>query len=178
MLLEFDGKTPHIGNNVFIAPTAVLIGDVEIGDNSSIWFNAVIRADFGPIRIGASCSIQDNVTIHAFGNLPTLIADRVTVGHNAVLEGCQIGEETVIGMQAAILPHARVGRRVMIAAGSVLTEGFETPDGVLVAGVPATVKKELGGASLDWIGRAARDYCALQARYRAQGIGQPAENND
>ncbi|MGH2369412.1 MAG: gamma carbonic anhydrase family protein, partial [Chloroflexota bacterium] len=84
----------------------------------------------------------------------------------------------VIGIQAAIMPGARVGRRVMVAAGSVLTERFETPDGVLVAGVPAMVKKELGGASLDWIGRAASDYMALQARYRARGIGLPPENDD
>ena len=108
MLLAFDGKKPRLGKDVFIAPTAVLIGDVEIGDNTSIWFNTVIRADFGPVRIGANCSIQDNVTIHVFSNLPTIIGDGVTVGHNAVLEGCQIGEGTVIGMQAAILPHVQV----------------------------------------------------------------------
>lgn len=178
MLLEFDGNRPRIGKNVFIAPTAVLIGDVQVGDNTSIWFNAVIRADFGPIRIGAGCSVQDNVTIHVSGNLPTIIGDGVTVGHNSVLEGCQIGEGTVIGMQAVILPRAKVGRRVMVAAGSVLTERFETPDSVLVAGVPATVKKELSGASLDWTARAASDYQDLQARYRAQGIGVPAENDN
>jgi len=173
MLLEFEGKRPRIGKDVFIAPTAVLIGDLEVGDNTSIWFNAVIRADFGPVRIGAGCSIQDNVTIHVFANSPTIIGDGVTVGHNSVLEGCQIGDGAVIGMQATILPYVKVGRRVMVAAGSVLAERFEAPDEVLVAGVPAEIKKTLSGASLAWIDRASADYQALQARYRTQGIGAP-----
>lgn len=177
MLLPFEGKTPRIGKDVFIAPTAVLIGDVEIGDNTSIWFNTVIRGDFGPIRIGAGCSIQDNATIHVSEDLPTIIGEGVTVGHNSVLEGCEIGDDTVIGMQATILSQVKVGRRVMVAAGSVLVERFEAPDDVLVAGVPAAVKKELGGASLAWIARASSDYQALQARYRIQGIGTPGEDN-
>lgn len=169
MLIEFDGKKPQIGKNVFIAPTAVIIGDVVIGDNSSIWFNAVIRGDFGPIRIGAGCTIQDNVTIHVFNE--TIIGDNVAVGHNAVLEGCDIGAGTVVGMNATVLPGVRVGSEVMIAAGSVLPERMVVPERVLVAGVPAQVKKELGGEALAWIGRAARDYQELQARYRAQGVG-------
>jgi carbonic anhydrase/acetyltransferase-like protein (isoleucine patch superfamily) len=169
MLIEFEGKKPQIGRDVFIAPTAVLIGDVVIGDNSSIWFNAVIRADYGPIRIGAGCNIQDNVTIHV--SAPTLIGDNVTVGHNAVLEGCTIGNGTVVGMNATVLKGVQVGREVMIAAGSVLPERQVVPDRVLVAGVPAVVKKELSGEALKWIGRAARNYQDLQARYRAQQIG-------
>jgi carbonic anhydrase/acetyltransferase-like protein (isoleucine patch superfamily) len=167
MLIEFEGKKPKIGRDVFVAPTAVIIGDVEIGDNSSIWFGAVIRGDFGPIRIGAGCSIQDNVTLHVFDNSPTLIHDNVTVGHNSVLEGCEIGEGTVIGMNSTILPFVKVGEQVMIAAGSVLPERMIVPDRVLVAGVPAQVKKELGGTALEWIGRASQDYQKMQARYRA-----------
>lgn len=170
MLIEFEGKKPRIGENVFIAPTAVLIGDVTVGDDTSIWFSAVVRGDFGPITIGRGCSIQDNVTIHVFDDSPTVIHDNVTVGHNSVLEGCTVGSGTVVGMNATLLPFVQVGEQVMIAAGSVLAERLVVPDRVLVAGVPAQVKKELSGVALDWIGRASRDYRRMQARYRAQGI--------
>ncbi len=171
MIIKFDGKTPQLGKDVFVAPTAVLIGDVVVGDNSSIWFNAVIRGDFGPITIGAGCSIQDNVTIHVFDDSPTIIHDNVTVGHGSVLEGCTIGKGAVVGMNATVLPFAVVGEQVMIAAGTVIPERMIIPDRVLVAGVPAQIKKELSGTALDWIGRASADYQCLQARYRAQRIG-------
>jgi carbonic anhydrase/acetyltransferase-like protein (isoleucine patch superfamily) len=167
MLLEFEGHWPRLGRDVYVATTAVLIGDVEVGDGCSIWFNAVIRADFGPIRIGRGCNIQDNATIHVFSHSPTIIHDNVTIGHNAVLEGCEVGSGTVVGMGAIILPYARIGSEVMVAAGSVVGEGSQFPARVLVAGAPAEVKKELSGAALDWIGRAAADYQAMQARYRA-----------
>jgi carbonic anhydrase/acetyltransferase-like protein (isoleucine patch superfamily) len=176
MIIEFDGKKPQIGRDVFIAPTAVLIGDVTVGDNSSIWFNAVLRGDFGPITVGAGCSIQDNVTIHVFDTSPTVIHDNVTVGHGSVLEGCTIGRGTVVGMNATVLPFAVVGEQVMIAAGSVVAERMTIPDRVLVAGVPAQVKKELSGAALSWIGRASADYQQLQARYRAQNIDRANES--
>lgn len=169
MLLEFEGKTPRIGRDVFIAPTAVLIGDVEVGDGASIWFGAVLRADFGGrIVIGPGCNVQDNATLHVFGLVDTILEENVTVGHGAVLEGCHIGANTVIGMNAVVLSHARVGEQVMVAAGSVILERAQIPPRVLVAGAPAQVKKELSGSALEWIGRAARDYQRMQARYRAQ----------
>jgi carbonic anhydrase/acetyltransferase-like protein (isoleucine patch superfamily) len=170
MLIEFEGKKPRIGKNVFIAPTAVIIGDVEVGDNSSIWFNTVVRGDFGPIHIGTGCSIQDNVTVHVFETSPTIIHDNVTVGHNSVLEGCEIGQGTVVGMNTTVLPFVKVGEMTMIAAGSVLAERMIVPDRVLVAGVPAAVKKSLSDTTLNWVGRATDDYQNLQSRYRAQGI--------
>lgn len=172
MLIEFAGKRPRIGKDVFIAPTAVLIGDVEVGDGASIWFSAVLRGDFGKIRVGAGSSIQDNATIHVYEASPTLIGNNVTVGHGAVLEGCSVGDGTVIGMNAVVLPFARVGEQVMIAAGSVVGERAEIPPRVLVAGSPAQVKKELSGSALEWTGRAATDYQQMQARYRAQEIDQ------
>jgi len=173
MLIEFEGKTPQIGKDVFIAPTAVLIGDVVVGDNASIWFGAVLRGDFGGrIVIGPGCSVQDNVTIHVYDDVDTVLEENVTVGHGAVLEGCTIGAETVIGMNAVVLPRASVGRQVMVAAGSVIMEGAAVPSRVLVAGVPAKVKKELNGPALGWVGKAAQDYQHMQARYRVQGINQ------
>ncbi len=170
MLIEFEGKSPTIGQNVFIAPTAVLIGDVTVGDNTSIWFNTVVRGDFGRIVVGAGCSIQDNATIHVFHEHTTIIGDDVTIGHNCVLEGCEIGRGTVIGTNSTILPLVKIGEQVMVAAGSVVAERSTIPDRVLVAGVPAQVKKELSGPSLAWIARAPDDYQGMQARYRAQGI--------
>ena len=171
MLIEFDGKKPQIGKNVFIAPTAVLVGDVVVGDNSSIWFSAVLRADFGgQILVGSGCSIQDNSTLHVFGDVSTVIGDNVTVGHGAVLEGCQVGAGTVVGMNSVILPYAAVGKQVMVAAGCVIPERMQIPEGVLVAGVPAKVKKVLSGSALEWTGWSAERYQRIQERYRAQGI--------
>jgi len=175
MLIEFEGKKPRIGKNVFVAPTAVIIGDVEVGDHSSIWFGAVIRGDFGPIRIGAGCSIQDNVTIHVFESSPTIIHDNVTVGHNSVLEGCEVGQGTVVGINTTILTFVKVGQMAMIAAGSVLPERLNVPDRVLVAGVPARVKRELNETTLGWVGRATSEYQSLQSRYRALGIDKLQE---
>jgi len=170
MLIEFDGKRPQIGNEVFIAPTAVLIGDVQVGDKASIWFSAVLRADFGgSIIVGPGCSVQDNATIHVYGDVSTVLEENVTVGHGAVLEGCHIGAGTVIGMNAVVLPRAKVGEQVMVAAGTVIPEGMAVPPRVLVAGVPAQIKKKLSGSALEWVGKAALDYQDIQARYRAQG---------
>lgn len=171
MLIEFEGKRPKIGKNVFIAPNAYLVGDVEVDDDSSIWFGAVIRGDFGPVRIGKRCSIQDNATLHVFESAPTILRDEVTVGHNAVLEGCELLASSLVGMNATVLPFARIGERTMVAAGSVVTERSIFPDRVLVGGAPARVLKELDGSALGWIERASRDYCDMQKRYRAQGLG-------
>lgn len=171
MIVEFEGITPRIGRDVFLAPTAVLIGDVEIGGGASIWFGAVLRGDFGKIVIGPGCSIQDNAVVHVFGKVSTILEENVTIGHGCSLEGCHIGAGTVVGTNAVILPRTQIGEQVMVAAGSVVSEGAEIPPRVLVAGAPATVKKELSGSALAWIERAAGDYQRMQARYRAQGIG-------
>ena len=177
MLIEFEGKKPRIGKDVFIAPTAVLIGDVTVGDGTSIWFGAVLRGDFGPITVGPGCSIQDNAVLHVFDTSPTVLAENVTVGHGSVLEGCAIGAGAVIGMNVVILPHAQVGAGAMIAAGSVVREGDYIPDCVLVAGSPAKVKKELSRSALTWVERAAGDYQRLQARYRAQAVDSIHQND-
>lgn len=116
MLIEYQGKKPQIGDDVFIAPTAVLIGDVHVGAGASIWFGAVIRADNGPVIIGAGSSIQDNVTLHVRDGTVTSIGENVTIGHGAVLEGCQVRARSVVGMNAVVLPGAEIGEEVMVAA--------------------------------------------------------------
>lgn len=172
MLIEFEGKTPQIDSGVFIAPTAVLIGDVRVQAGASIWFNAVLRADNGPILIGAGTSVQDNTTVHVPIGGSTEIGENVTVGHGAVMEGCRIGARTVVGMNAVILEGAVIGDDVMIAAGSVIRERAIIPPRTLVAGIPAEVKKELAGGALNWVRTAAAAYHELKDRYLQQGIGQ------
>ncbi len=171
LLLEFNGKRPRVAEGVFLAPTAVLIGDVVVEAGTSIWFGAVLRGDFGSIVVGPGCSIQDNAVIHSMEERPTVIGAQVTVGHCAVLEGCQVGDGTIVGMNAVVLPRATVGAEVVVAAGSVVAEGETVPDRVLVAGVPAQVKKELSGRALDWVRRAPREYREISRQYLRLGIG-------
>lgn len=170
MLIELDGKRPKIGSNVYLAPTAVLIGDVEVGDNTSIWFGAVLRGDMGPIRVGAGCSIQDNTTLHVFSDSPTVLHDDVTVGHNSVLEGCELGRGCLVGMNSTVLPFAKLGEYSMLAAGSVVPEGMHGPDKVLLGGTPARVLKELSGPAAKWVERAASEYQQLKDKYISQGL--------
>lgn len=172
MIIEYHGKRPKIGQRVFIAPTAVIIGDVEIGDGSSIWFGAVLRADEGRILIGDETNVQDNAVLHTTPSHPTVLASRVTVGHGALLEGCFIEEGAVIGMGAVVLQEAVVGARSLIGAGSVVTRGTIIPPATLAAGSPAVVKKEISGAALRSIERSARIYCELSSSYLEQQIDQ------
>jgi carbonic anhydrase/acetyltransferase-like protein (isoleucine patch superfamily) len=165
MIIELDGKTPRIADDAFIAPTAVLIGDVTVGAGASVWFGAVLRGDNDAIVIGAGSNVQDNCVIHCAHELPTIVGDNVTVGHMAMLEGCEIGDGSLIGMGAIVLQRAKVGVNALVAAGAVVAEGMTVPDGVLAAGVPAKVKKELDGSSQRWVETAAREYQAKRLRY-------------
>jgi carbonic anhydrase/acetyltransferase-like protein (isoleucine patch superfamily) len=157
-IITLDGVTPEIGADVYLAPTAVLIGDVRVGDRANIWFGAVLRGDISRIEVGEETSIQDNVVIHCAADLPTIVGARVTVGHGAMLEGCVIEDGSLIGMGAIVLQQASVGSGAMLAAGAVVSERTAIPANVLAAGVPATVKKELSGASRHWVEFAAADY--------------------
>ena len=168
-LIELDGVRPTIGEDVFLAPTAVLVGNVHVGDRSSVWFGAVLRGDLSRIQIGERCSIQDTAVIHCAIELPTIIGDRVTVGHGALLEGCTIEDGAVIGMGASVLQHARVGERTMIAAGGVVPERMQVAPGVLAAGVPVTERKALSGSAARWSEMAVEDYQELRRRYLATG---------
>jgi carbonic anhydrase/acetyltransferase-like protein (isoleucine patch superfamily) len=162
-IVTLDGVSPRIGAEVYLAPTATLIGDVQVGDRASVWFGAVLRGDAARIEVGEETSIQDNVVIHCAHELPTIVGARVTVGHSALLEGCVIEDASLIGMGAVVLQHARVGTGSLIAAGAVVSERTEIPPGVLATGVPAQVKKELSGSSQRWLEHAADEY---QARRR------------
>ena len=163
--LPFDGKEPQVASDAFVAPTAVLIGDVVVEEGASIWFGAVLRADFSRIVVGTGSNIQDNSVLHTNEGQPTLIGSNVTVGHLSMLHGCIIEDEALIGMGSIVLDRARIGRRTMLAAGSVVSEGGEIPPEVLAAGAPAEVKKALDGSSSKWVATAAHEYRKLRLRY-------------
>jgi carbonic anhydrase/acetyltransferase-like protein (isoleucine patch superfamily) len=164
-LYAFGGREPQVGNDVFVAPSATLIGAVELGRESSVWFGAVLRGDFDRIVVGEGSCVQDNAVIHSAAGLPTLVGANVTVGHAALLEGCVVEDGALIAMGAIVLQGARVGAGALVAAGSVVREGQEIPAGVLAAGVPAVVKKPVGGSSRHWIESAAAEYRELRGRY-------------
>jgi carbonic anhydrase/acetyltransferase-like protein (isoleucine patch superfamily) len=125
--IEFAGRRPVVDAGAFVAPTAVLVGDVTVAAGASIWYGAVLRADFGPIVVGAGSNVQDNCVLHAAEGLPTILEDEVTVGHLATMEGCVIERGALIGMGAVVLQRARVGRGSVIAAGSVIAEDARIP---------------------------------------------------
>src|SRR4051812_35075895 len=166
-IIELDGVAPTIGDDVFLAPTAVLIGDVRVGDRANIWFGAVLRGDSSHIEVGAGTSVQDNAVIHCADELPTIVGEDVVVGHGALLEGCVIEDGAVIGMGAIVLQRARVGARAVLAAGAVLSERREVGSGMLAAGVPAVEKKPLSGSAQRWTETAAREYQRYRERYLA-----------
>jgi carbonic anhydrase/acetyltransferase-like protein (isoleucine patch superfamily) len=165
---ELGGKRPAVHPNAYVAPTAVLIGDVEIEAGASVWFGAVLRGDESKISIGAGANVQDNVVIHCATNLPTVIEANVTIGHSAQLEGCVVERGALVGMGATMLQRSRLGAGSMLAAGAVLAEGEQIPAGHLAAGVPAKVKKPLDGSSENWVGSSADHYRRRAIRYRAE----------
>lgn len=146
LILPFNGVAPRIHPTAWIAPTAVIIGDVEIGPDSSVFYGCVLRADVGAIRIGARTNIQDGSVLHCEDDAPALLGDDVTLGHQALVHGATIGDGTLIGMKAAVLSRAVVGAGSLIAAGAVVLEDAEIPAKALAAGVPAKVRRELGDA--------------------------------
>ncbi|MEW6128439.1 MAG: gamma carbonic anhydrase family protein [Acidobacteriota bacterium] len=144
MIHSFKGIKPKIAESVFIAQGAHIIGDVEIGEQSSVWFNCVLRGDVFPIRIGNHTNIQDGTIIHVTsGQFPTLVGNRVTIGHGAILHGCQIKDESLIGIRSVILDEAVIGENCLIAAGSLVTPGTVIPPRSMVMGAPAKVRREL-----------------------------------
>ena len=174
-ILTYNGKTPRIGKGAFIAPTASIIGDVEIGEGVSVWFGAVLRGDEAGIRIGAHTSVQDNAVVHVYEGHDTIVEDRVTIGHGAILEACHIKRGALIGMNAVVLNDAIVGSGALVAAGSVVLEGQEIPDGMLAAGAPAKVKRPLEGSSKKWLEVGADAYIRLTKEYLDEGIGRPGD---
>lgn len=171
MLVEFSSKFPQLDPTAYVHASAQVIGDVTIGAESSIWFYAVVRGDVHFIRIGSRTNIQDATVVHVTtGRWPTIVGDEVTVGHRAVLHGCQIGNRCLIGIGAVLLDGVEVGDNCLIGAGALLTPGTKIPPGSLVLGAPAKVVRSLSDAEKAEIVQSAAHYVAHARRYRAAGI--------
>lgn len=171
MLIALDGIAPRIHPSAYVQASAQIVGDVHLGAESSVWFNAVLRGDVFHIRVGARTSIQDNSTVHVTtGRHATLVGDDVTVGHNVVLHGCTVGDRCLIGIGAILLDRCRVGDDCIVAAGALLTPGTVIPPGHLVLGSPARVVRPITDAERAHILLSARGYTANAARYRTQGL--------
>ena len=164
-LIELRGTKPKISSDSYVSPRATLIGDVEVGEGSSIWENAVLRGDIGRIRVGRRSSIQDNCTIHTDARGQCIIGDFVTVGHNAVIHGSTVHDYVIVGMNSTLLEGSEVGPNSIVAAGSVVLEGEKTPPRVLLAGVPAKSVRNLTDSDLAAIKHAAEAYVGLVKLY-------------
>lgn len=151
LIISFKGNTPKLASTVFVAPGAKIIGEVIVGEESTIWFNAVLRGDEGLISIGKRCSIQDNSTIHLYEDAPVIVEDEVTVGHNVILHGCKVGKRSIIGMGSTILDHAEIGEECIIGANTLIPPGKKIPPRSLVVGSPGKVVRELSDKDFEII---------------------------
>ncbi|MGW7577746.1 gamma carbonic anhydrase family protein [Streptomyces sp. NPDC054765] len=166
LISPVGGKEPRVDQEAFTAPTSVVLGEVTMAAGASVWYHAVLRADFGPIVLGADSNIQDNCTVHVDPGFPVTVGARVSVGHNAVLHGCTVEDDVLIGMGATVLNGAHIGAGSLIAAQALVPQGMRVPPGSLVAGVPAKVKRELTGEERESIKLNAAMYLELAARHR------------
>ncbi|MGW6513375.1 gamma carbonic anhydrase family protein [Streptomyces niveus] len=167
LIAGVGGKEPAIDPTAFVAPTAVVLGEVTMAAGSSVWYHTVLRADGGPIAIGADTNIQDNCTVHVDLGSPVTIGARVSVGHNAVLHGCTVEDDVLVGMGAAVLNGAHIGTGSLVAAQALVPQGMRVPPGSLVAGVPAKVKRELTEEEREGIRLNAAVYLELAKRHGA-----------
>lgn len=166
MIRSFGDKTPVIHASAYLADDVMVIGDVEIGQDASVWFGSVVRGDVNYIRIGARTNIQDMTVIHVSSKThPTILEDEVTVGHRVTLHGCYVERGSLIGIGAILLDGVRIGERSLVAAGSLLTPGTQIPSRSLVMGAPAKVKRELTNDEIAGLDRSWRNYVELKQRY-------------
>lgn len=165
MIHQFQGQMPNVHTSSFIASSADIIGNVFIGEYSSIWFGAVLRGDIDSLHIGNYTNIQDNSTVHNDEGFPVVIGDHATIGHNSIIHGCKISNNTLIGMGSTILNGAEIGEYTIIGAGSLVTKGKKIPSGVLCMGVPAKVIRKLTLEEKESIKKSAEHYAELSMKY-------------
>lgn len=173
MIRSFNGKTPKIAESAFISEAAYIVGDVEIGENSSVWPHAVIRGDTGRIVIGKNTAIEDGVIIHSGGPSFDLmiIGDLVNIGHGAVIHGESIGNNVLIGMNATILQRSKIGNYCLVAAGCLVSEGLIVSDNSFVAGIPGKIKGTVTDKQSHWLGDGTLEYAEYGKKYKAEGLG-------
>lgn len=168
-LYELDGVAPQLADGTWVADSAQVMGDVVLGENVSIWFGAVLRGDTEPLTIGRNSNVQDLSVLHADVGSPLTIGENVTIGHQVMLHGCTVGDNSLIGIQAVVLNNARIGRNSIVGAGSVVTEGKEFPDNSLIIGAPAKVVRTLDDAAVAKL-RASAEHYVDNGRRFAKGL--------
>lgn len=166
MIYRLGQHIPKIGKNNYIAENATVIGDVETGENVSIWFSAVLRADMSKIQVGNSSNIQDNTTVHGDTPYPVIIGENVTIGHNCVIHGCTIGDNSIIGMGTVLLNGATIPKNCLVAAGSLVNEKLMAEEGDLIAGSPAKVIKKLSEKNVEYLKYAKDVYLEKIDKYK------------
>ena len=166
-LYALNDTTPQVAESAWVADNAQVIGGVSLAADSSIWFGVVVRGDSGHISVGEGSNIQDNSVLHADEGVPLTIGKHVTVGHQVMLHGCTIGDETLIGIGAIVLNNARIGRNCLVGAGALVTEGKEFPDGSMIIGSPAKAVRQLSPEQIEGLRRSAQHYMANAKRFRA-----------
>ena len=166
MIKIYEDKKPSIHSSCYIAENVSIIGDVSVEELSNIWFGAVIRGDTNYIKIGKGSNIQDNCTLHVAEDSPLVIGDNVTIGHGAILHGCSIGDDTLIGMGSIILDNAIIGKYTLVGAGSLIPEGKFIPDGVLCMGSPAKIIRELTEEEKQKLTESALNYVKISNKYK------------
>ena len=165
-IYELDGVSPSVADTAWVADSAQVIGNVVLGAQASVWFGTVVRGDMASITIGAGSNIQDTSVLHADTGQPLTIGERVTVGHQAVLHGCTVGDESLIGIGAIVLNGAKIGKNCLVAAGALVTEGKEFPDGSMVMGAPAKLVRQLTPEQIEGIRQSAQHYINNAQRFQ------------
>lgn len=166
-LFSFEGKAPQVHPSAFVAPTATLVGEVVVEEGASIWYGAVVRADYAPVYVRRGANVQDGAVLHAPPNHPTEIGPGATVAHNCVVHGATVGEEALIANGAIVLDGAKVGRQALVAAGSVVTAGSEIGERMLAMGIPAEAKRPIDGTPAEfWVSINPQGYQDLARRHR------------
>ena len=166
-MFSFEGRSPRVAASAWIAPTATLVGDVTVEDEASVWYGAVLRADFGPIIVRRGANVQDGSVLHGGADPVTEVGEGATIGHLCVVHGCTIGDEALIGNGATVLDGAVIGARALVAAGATVAPGLVVPDGMLAVGVPARVAGEVRGGALKWVQTNPEVYRELARRHAA-----------
>ena len=170
LIRSWGGKTPRLADSVWVADGAVIIGDVEIGPESSVWFGAVVRGDVNHIRVGARTNLQDYSVLHVTSRThPTIVGDDVTLGHRATLHGCTVKDRCLVGIGATVMDGAVVGEEAMVAAGSLVPPGMVVPPGMLALGSPAKVKRQLTREEIEYFRSSAANYAGYADQYRREG---------
>jgi len=168
MARSFEGKRPDVSKAAFVAASADILGEVELGERSSVWYGAVLRADLAPIKVGAGSNVQDGAVIHVDESRPCVLGEDVTVGHRAVLHGCSVGDRCLVGMGAIVLDGAVIGEECIVGAGALVTQGKSFPPRSMILGCPAKVARELKPDEVAGLREHARAYADL-ARRTASG---------